>query len=279
VLGSVVGLGAWAAVGHNSGSGWVQALGALLGAFVLIGMLAPAVAVWRARCAVGSSPAEVVAGGTATFEVTSSTALEIRPTAPSGDAVLSGDRGTVALTVVPTRRGVLTECTVVVASAAPFGLLWWTRRLVLPLPRPLLVTPRVGSADPALPAGDQVTGDGDQRRAARVGEPRGVRDYRPGDRRHWVHWPATAHTGSLMVREMEGPATSPVVVEVVLPVDPDAADRKAERVMGTVAELFRRGDSVLLITTEAGGTRADHVSTLGEAGRRLALAVGSAPVL
>jgi hypothetical protein len=76
-----------------------------------------------------------------------------------------------------------------------------------------------------------------------------------------------------MVREMEGPAARPVVIETVLPADPDAADRVAERVMGSVARLLAQGSSVVLGTTEPEGHRAAPVADLTEAGCRLARAV------
>ncbi len=46
VAGSIITLVAWAGVAHSSGSGWVQAVGSLLGAFLLVGLIAP---VWPAR--------------------------------------------------------------------------------------------------------------------------------------------------------------------------------------------------------------------------------------
>ena len=107
-----------------------------------------------------------------------------------------------------------------------------------------------------------------------IGEPRGVRPYRPGDHRRWVHWPATAHSGELMVREMEGPTAEPVTLEVHLPVDADAAERIAERAMATVVALVDRGASVLLATTETSGPKIGAVGDRRSAGRRLARAVG-----
>ena len=88
-----------------------------------------------------------------------------------------------------------------------------------------------------------------------------------------MHWPATAHSGELMVREMESPAAEPVTVEVRLPPEPDAAEKMAERALGTVVTLFDRGASVLLATIEIDGA---HVASVGDrrsAGRRLARAV------
>jgi hypothetical protein len=75
-----------------------------------------------------------------------------------------------------------------------------------------------------------------------------------------------------MVREMESAAEGCVTLTVVLPGDPVAAEREAERVHATLANLVRGGRGVSLITTEADGTVSGPVATTLEAGRRLARA-------
>lgn len=278
VVASVLTIAAWTAVGHNSGSGWVQAIGALLAAFLGIGLLGPALAVARARVTVVASPGDATARDPVAIEVGVSAPLRLRPVDPPGEEVLTGGAPRAEVRVVPPRRGERTTVTVVAGSAAPFGLVWWERRMVLALARPLLVAPATGEADRALLQQDPAAGEDERRVDARVGEPRGVRPYRPGDLRHWVHWPATAHTGTLMVREMEGPAARPVVVDVVLPPDADAAERTAERAMATVGALLGRGRTVDLCTTEATGARRGLTHDTVDAGRRLARAVpGAAP--
>jgi uncharacterized protein (DUF58 family) len=275
VAASILTLAAWEAVAHNSGSGWVQSLGALLAAFLLIGLVAPAVAVGRIEVAVVANPADGAAGSPSTLTVSVSKPCRLIPRSPGGETVLTGAQREVELVVVPEHRGEITSCRVLVGSAAPFGLLWWERRFELFLPRPLVVSPRVGAPDPVAAAHTPAPGEEARRVPTRVGEPRGVRPYQPGDLRHWVHWPATAHTGSLMVREMEGPMSSPVVVDVVLPADPEAAERHAERAMGTVQQFLASGRVVELRTVEAGGPVVSTVHDLGSAGRRLARAVAS----
>jgi uncharacterized protein (DUF58 family) len=273
IVASILTMLAWEAVAHNSGSGWVQALGALLGAFILIGLFGPAVAVGRVAVAVTSCDADGVAGSPSTLTLTVSRPVRLTPRTPPGEAVLTGARCEVEVAVVPTRRGVVTSCELRVASAAPFGLLWWERRVVLALPRPLEVAPRVGEPDRAALAAATNAAEDQLRMPARVGEPRGVRPYQSGDLRHWVHWPATAHAGSLMVREMEGPVSRPVVVEVRLPDDPAAAERQAERALGTVAGMLAAGRAVELRTFEGSGPVTDEVRDVRDAGRRLARAV------
>ncbi len=275
VAGSVLALGAWAAVAHNSGAGWVQALGALMGAFLVIGLVAPAFIVRRVRCYVDDGPFDGAAGAPFSLTATTSAPVRLRPLAPPGDAVLTGPGRACPLVVVPPRRGVLHHVEIEVANAAPFGLLWWTKRVVVELVRPVCVAPRLGRGDPDLSTRTGQAGRDERWVNARVGEPRGARSYQPGDLRHWVHWPATAHAGGLMVREMETEASRPVVVSALLPDDPIAAEEAAEVALGTVDRLLSTGSGVVLVTAEPGGPVEDRVADLTDAGRRLARALPS----
>jgi uncharacterized protein (DUF58 family) len=142
---------------------------------------------------------------------------------------------------------------------------------VLGLPNDLVVSPRLGPA--AHFRDDDAGHDGPTPASETFGEPRGVRPYRPGDSRRFVHWPATAHAGRLMVREMDAPTWAPVTVTVILPPDADAAERVAESALGTVCSLLDDGIPVVLATTERGGPAAGPVADRRQAGRRLALAV------
>jgi uncharacterized protein (DUF58 family) len=210
--------------------------------------------------------------------VTASTRIRLRPLDPAGPDVFVGPQrgaaaGAESVTLLPRHRGVYERVDMEISSSAPFGLLWWRRTVVLFLPRALHVGPRLGPPLP-LPRGcEDTSGSGALDAAVQIGEPRGVRPYRPGDHRRRVHWPATAHSGELMVREMEGPTAEPVTLEVRLPSDPEEAERMAERAMGTVVALVDRGAPVLLATTEDGGPRVGTVRDRLSAARRLARAV------
>jgi uncharacterized protein (DUF58 family) len=271
VAASVLTLAAWGAVAHNSGDGWVQALGALLAAFLLIGLAAPALAVRRVGCSVTSNPPDAIAGYPVVVEVKVSAGAQVRPLLPPGPSAIVPGSGT--LTLVPARRGVYEACRVEIATAAPFGLLWWTKVATIPLARPLLVAPRPGLPDRSVLSMARSQGEDGLRVGSRVGEPRSVRPYQVGDLRHWVHWPATAHSRTLMVREMEGPVAQPLTVRALLPEDPDAADRQAGQALATVAGLLAAGRSVRLETLERSGPRHEEVATARDAGRRLARAL------
>ncbi len=268
---------AWAGVARSSGSGWVQAVGALIGAFLLVGLAAPVLPASRARVACTASPGDGQVGRPVelTFEV--DRPVRLRPRWPAGHDRQAGgaQRGgrTVTLSCTPGRRGIVDAVVVEVASSAPFGLLWWARDVELPLPRLLHVAPRSGEADPILSTVEDASGDAPKRVPSGVGEPRGVRPYAAGDPRRAVHWPATSHVGTLMVRESERQTDDPVTVEVVLPPDPVETERVAERMMATVGACTDRRQPVVLITREATGRVVGTVTGRTELGRRLARAV------
>jgi uncharacterized protein (DUF58 family) len=199
---------------------------------------------------------------------------------PPGDETFVGPSGrdgrTDALTVRPPRRGVYTSVTLDVASGAPFALQWWHRRVTLPLPQELLVAPRRGRPDPPRRDREEQAGTVVVRPRDDAGSPRGARPYVPGDARHRVHWRATAHTGTLMVKELERPAGRPVTVVVDLPADPAEAELAAEHALGTVVALLGGGATVVLQTLESSGPVTRPVADRRQARRRLARAVSRA---
>jgi uncharacterized protein (DUF58 family) len=270
----VLGLLGWTAVAHNSGSGWVQALGCLLAGFVVVGLVGGAPATARVSARVVACPTDATAGRPVVLELRTSAAARLEPLEPAGPTA-TVPAGGGRIEVVPTRRGELTVVQLRVGSAAPFGLLWWTKRVELALPRSLWVAPLPTAADPALVA---VTGQGalsGRNRAghALAGDVRGVRPYAAGDARRAVHWPSSAHQGILMVREVERPELGIPSVAVVLPDDGPAGDEVAARALATVLALLARGAPVLVATTEAAGPRNEAVYGPADAARRMARAV------
>lgn len=278
ILGAVGVVGIWWLVAHNGGAGWVQFVGDLVFGALLVGVAGPAVVVGRARLEVRRAPVDGVRGEPIELHVVSSSRVRVRPLTPPGDEVFLGPGGrdgrSDALIVVPAQRGVHASVTVDVASGAPFALQWWHKRVTLPLPAELLVAPRRGRPDPPRPRREERAGSVVVRPRTDTGFPRGARPYVPGDARHRVHWRATAHTGALMVTEIERPAGRPVTVVVDLPADPAEAEEVAENALATLIALLGSGDGVLLETLERSGTVTRPVTDRRQAGRRLARAVG-----
>jgi uncharacterized protein (DUF58 family) len=256
-------------------------VGDALAGVLAVGLFAPGFVLAGAKVTVLDTPADGTAGLPVELFARANTRLRVQALDPPGPQTFVGPhRGPTPVTgegelvtLLPDHRGVHNRIVLEVASAAPFGLLWWRKTVHVDLPRVLHVGPRLGTPLPFPRGREDVTGGGTLHAAVQIGEPRGVRPYRPGDQRRWVHWPATAHAGELMVREMEGPAAEPVTVEVHLPTEPDAAERMAERALATVVAIVDRGASVLLSTTEMGGPKLASVGDRRSAGRRLARAV------
>jgi uncharacterized protein (DUF58 family) len=290
----------WWLVAHSSGVGWVQALGDIVFGTLAVGILAPGLLLWRTTIAVTASPPDATTGMPVEVSISASSRVRVRCVAPHGAESWVGpvragrdragrdragrdragrnragpDRGCV-VTLVPPRRGVYTAIVVDAATAAPFGIQWWTRRVRLALAAPLHVAPRRGEPLPLPPRPYDRWGERAPRSPAQLGELRAVRPYRPGDQRRQVHWPATAHAGQMMVTDAEAPSAAEVRVTVRLPADADRAERAASRALGTVASLLERGNPVVLATTEPSGEVVSVVADRTRAGRRLARAVPS----
>jgi uncharacterized protein (DUF58 family) len=265
----------WGAVAHASGSGWVQALGALAAGIALVGMLGPYLALSRLDIDIEAVPEEAVRGECCRLRVLASSSCQLTPLRPGGKtAELPGGEVTY-LDLFPEHRGTLRAIEVEVSSAAPFGLLWWTGRRRLELGRKLVVMPaRAPSGQPAA-EGESIGENTQTSRLAETGERRGSRPYRVGDSPRKVDWRATGHTGTLMVRESDVSLERPAVVRASLPPDLDAAEEVASRLFATVAGLLEAGRSVLI---ETGGDNPERTPVVShrQAGRLLAL-IGTNP--
>ena len=271
-------LGIWWLVAHNGGSGWVQALGDVVFGTLAVGILGPAVVVARAKVRVAEAPADGTAGTGIHLHLEASTRLRIRPVSPPGREAFVGPVGRRRspddrIALLPMGRGVHETVILDIATAAPFALQWWTRRVEVPLPCALHVAPRRGRPESFPFRHHEEDGATFEWALNDVGQTRGVRPYGPGDSRRQVHWRAAAHAGELMVRERERPSAEPITLSVVLPSDPHEAERVAERALGTIVQLLERGASVLLSTVELSGPILGKVTDRRGAGRRLARAL------
>lgn len=275
---SILVLLVWWAVAHNSGSGWVQALGDVVFGMLAIGTLGPAIALRRVRLELVHAPPDSTAGMPAPISIRASSRVRVHPLQPGGMPTLIGPHGRGAddrdITLLPAHRGVHDDLTIEVSTAAPFGIQWWSRRITFPLPAPLHVAPRLGQPITLPHWFDKNAGQDGQPLPSHAGDIKGVREYRAGDRRRRVHWPATAHAGRLMVREMEEPAARPLTLDVRLPQEADQAERLAECALATAVHLLDRGSTILLATVEPEGRIVGEVRDRRDAGRRLARAIG-----
>ncbi|MDP9329244.1 MAG: DUF58 domain-containing protein [Actinomycetota bacterium] len=122
------------------------------------------------------------------------------------------------------RRGWNGPSDATMRTVAPFGMA--ERRRRVPVEGRTLVLPMV------VPLGNQSfiepvsTNDHAIHSLPRVGrgpEYLGVREYRPGDSMRHVHWPSTARTGTVMVREFEQETTRRMAI--IVDSSRDAGDR------------------------------------------------------
>ena len=217
-------------------------------------------------------PRDATSGQPVELEFESNQPLRLTPKRPGGPAVVIPVGRPVTVTMTPPTRGVLYAVEVRLATAAPLGLLWWSVRRTVLLAGSLEVAPPASSVRASSAEGSsQDEGDGKAELSV-TGDLRGVRAYNHGDSPRQVHWRATAHTGSLMIRETEQRPEKPVKVVAHLPADTALAEQMASKAAASVAALLAAGKRVILETDENGEVVLAPVSDLLRAGRRLARA-------
>jgi uncharacterized protein (DUF58 family) len=280
--------GAWAiaAIGaalyfaaRTTGAGWLIVILCGLGGTLAVATVWPPFALSRLRLS-GSAPADGAVDVPLEAVVTvarSGLGVRLRPLDPPGPPTATPGDGPLTVALAPDRRGVRREILVEVSSAAPFGLVWWRRRRRIPLARPLDIAPRRGLALQGLLGGGADGGDAAVPAGAGGDRVRAVREYVPGDPMRLVHWPATARTGQVVVKELELPERPLLRVVVDLRGDVAAAEEAAERAMGLVCDALEAGCQVVLATLQADGPVIEQVTSARAAGRRLARAVAGPP--
>ena len=284
VLGVVA--GAIYVIARSTGAGWDIVLLCALVAVLLTGAVWPGVALVGVRAHV-DSPRDATVGRTLRLGVELTgrargvrVRVSVDPTSVSewtrADVPCAG-----ATTVTPCRRGVFSDLLVEVRSSSPLGLVGWRRWIAVPLAHPVEVAPRPLPlrVEPVLGV-DRAANTLPGARATGLEVTRGVREYVDGDPIRLVHWPATARTGTVMVRELEGPQRPRLVVVVDLRGPEADAEVAASRASGGLAlGALGNGTIVDLVTVEAVGPRTGTVTSALEIGRRLARAVPGPPTL
>src|SRR5690606_15602284 len=95
--------------------------------------------------------------------------------------------------------------TIELVTRSPFGLL--ERRVTIESPGTLIVYPAVGTLTRrwrrVFREATETRKGRRHDRTAQQQEYHGLRDYRPGDSRRWIHWRTTARLGQPMVKEFE----------------------------------------------------------------------------
>jgi uncharacterized protein (DUF58 family) len=177
-------------------------------------------------------------------------------------------------------RGTFNLISIEIRVTAPLGVIaahriveLWFPTMVDVAPRPLTVTwdpatARLEGAESTLPV-PVLTGE----------VVRSVRPYTTGDPAHLVHWPSTARTGALVVRDMEPPARTRLAIVVDLREVGTDTERVASFAHGLGLAVLAAGGEVLLATYDA---RADAplsgaVRSRLDLGRRLARATLGPP--
>jgi len=266
-------------IARTTGSGWLIVILTGIGSVVALAAVLPWFALRKVTVAV-EAPREGTVGRTAELTIDlqagrSAQPLKLLPLGFDGPwtGVITPARG--QLPLVPMKRGVFTSVLLDVRSAAPIGLVWWKRRILVELARPFEVGPRPAAVELEAPRGADESGTDDGRVASATADAvKTIREYVAGDPIKLVHWAATARAGELMVKELESPVAPVLCIGLDLRGGAEAAvEEAAARAAGLALAALRAGVPVTLLTSETAGPRSGPVAAPSEVNRRLARAV------
>ena len=223
-------------LGTNVQAGWLFVIAALLLGAVAAGLVLPGRMVRRLEVQ-RHAPAEVHQGEEVLVELgVTNRGRGMRLGLVASDPFLSpvrvavpslgpGERAEIATRRRASRRGPQGDASIELRSSAPFGVADRRRRvpdvsetqtLVLPAVFPIGPLPFVRSAATQAHAIHTLP------RRGQGPDYLGIREYRAGDSMRHVHWPSTARTGTVMVREFEEEQTRRLAI--VLDASADAGE-------------------------------------------------------
>ena len=266
-------------IARTTGSGWLIVILTGIAAVVAVAAVLPWFGLRKVTVAV-EAPRDGTVGRTSdlTIEVLAGGASRPVKLLPLGfdgpwTGVLTPAKG--QLPLIPMKRGVFTSVLLDVRSAAPLGLVWWKRRILVELPRPFEIGPMPTVVKLDAPRGADDSGSDDGRISSSTADAvKTIREYTAGDPIKLVHWAATARAGELMVKELEAPVAPVLCIAVDLRArDEHAVEEAASRAAGLALAGLAAGLPVTLLTSEATGPRSGPVAAPSEVNRRLARAV------
>jgi uncharacterized protein (DUF58 family) len=260
-------------VSHVSGSGWVQNVGLLLGAGIIVIIIMPGIILKNAELKCVYNPVDATSRIPVQVKLASKIPVLVRPKDTRKNAVpVASDPDLIQITF--DYAGVYESCTFEVSTAAPFGIVWWHKYVKLAFTKPIMVAPKIG--DSIQPNRQVAVNEGQSSRYVRdhSGITGSIRNYQIGDSRRDIHWKKSAQTGSLLVKEREKELSQDVVIEVRFETNKIKNEEIGQEAMGTVFNLLKKADcNVILSTFEHNKNITEPVSNLKDAGRRIAKAI------
>ncbi len=259
----------------NVQSGWLYVFSALLLGALLAGWVMP-VRGLRGLAVTRGAWAQVHQGEAAMVDVVVTnrargTRRGIRIRDPHLEAtdiwigsIRGGEQVTVTTSRTATRRGLHDGTDAVIRSSAPFGVAERRRKVQVQTaggsgPPSTLVLPTLVALGPLPFIEPAATTDHAIHSAPRRGqgpEYLGIREYRSGDSMRHVHWPSTARTGSVMVREFEQEQTRRLAIVVDASRDEGATwtplDRACCVAASVAAAALAQGHGARLVTAAEG---------------------------
>ncbi len=245
IFGTVPLMFALIGVARASGSGWVQVVGAIVSSLIFLGIVAPMIISLTNKLYIIGVPHFLIANSLNAITIKSQKTCRI--TTDHGNVEFLSPKTPSPIQFTPHYMGRLSELSVIVSTAAPFGIVWWYRKIVFKFDHEILVLPPASKPDYVF---SLMKNDSEnQWRLNTRGEIRGSRDYVSGDSLRSANWKTTAHVGKLQIKEFEVTSSQIYSVYANFYGTLDEIESRAEQIMGTVEYLLKiHPFGIILIT-------------------------------
>lgn len=142
----------------------------------------------------------------------------------------AGATGRSSYPLHPTRRGRISFSALVIITSFPFGL--FRKQKKLSLSSGLMVYPSLYDLKENLPPGGGTSYSSSTAREVLQGDFHTLREYRPGDSIHSIHWKSSARQGHMMVQKHHPPFPEKLFLILGIPSSPEG-----EKLLSLTASL------------------------------------------
>ncbi len=231
---------------HESGSGFVQIVGAVLFAAIISNSLISFSRVRHARITVTSVPYDGTTNHNIHIGVTGN--KDILVTLDSGktkSAFVQKDKETI-FSVKPSHCGLYKEIDLIVVSSYPFGLITFHKKVTCHFPTILYVAPEPTITEKAEFELNSLTKEAKSaRRNSNSGNLKSIVEYQPGDSISAISWSKTAQMQQLLTKTHEAQTRNEnYLIEIRVPERADPATTEhylGERLYLAVSMIERNG--------------------------------------
>jgi|GEM_PF-4881440 len=265
---------------HESGSGFVQAMGALLLGMVLANFIMSFYILQKAEIKIISAPYDGTTGQALSIELLANKNIQLDLFLGGKNKIAIAKNTKTSLLLRPAHYGLLQEVSFFAFSSYPFGIIRLYRKINCNLCSPLHIAPLPLNPDGNISGGDTLdTREGALSLKSVSGDLRSLSPYRTGDAVSSISWPKSAQTQQMLVKVHENPQNYlRCKIKLETPSDRERAEIYLGEKLALIIKLIQANYELIIETNDAEkGMIENQVRSIPEAKRLIARSIATAP--